>query len=261
VRTAPTQPDLPWLEPDTPLPAPERAWGPDTEAPGLLAAGADLSASRLLQAYREGIFPWFSRGQPVLWWSTDPRMVLQPAHLRLHRSLRQAIRRALRQSGLSLRVDQDFRDVMRACAGQHRPGQQGTWILPNMMTAYQDLHELGHAHCLALHQDGQLVAGLYWIDVGRAVFGESMFTTVTDGSKMALCTLALMCRRAGVGMIDCQQQTEHLAFMGAAPLPRAQFLAHIRGVRDEPPVPWATLGLYWRDLLHELVHPAPGTPP
>ncbi len=242
-------PALTWLKPGQPFPPVSNAWGAGSPAPGLLAATDGLDTDQLEQAYRQGIFPWYSRGQPVLWWSPDPRMVLQPEQFRLHRSLRQSLRRWLLRPGVALVFDRDFPQVMARCASQLRSGQAGTWIVPDIVQAYTGLHRRGLAHSAELWQDGQLVAGLYFVAMGRAVFGESMFTSVRDGSKMALSLLVSVARRHGVRMIDCQQNTRHLASLGAAELPRAQFLAHVRQAQDLPAIDWPRETLYWDALL------------
>ena len=242
-------PPLPWLEPGQAFPPVSMAWGTGSPAPGLLAAGAQLDAGQLEQAYRQGIFPWYSAGQPVLWWSPDPRMVLQPSRFRFHRSLRQSLRHWLARPGVELVFDRDFQQVMARCASQPRAGQSGTWIVPDIVRAYTGLHRRGLAHSAELWQDGQLVAGLYFVALGRAVFGESMFTTVRDGSKMALCLLVSVALRHGVGLIDCQQNTRHLASLGAAEMPRAQFLAHVRQAQALPAIDWPRETLYWDELL------------
>lgn len=248
MRTAPTQPDLPWLEPDTPLPAPERAWGPDTEAPGLLAAGADLSASRLLQAYREGIFPWFSRGQPVLWWSTDPRMVLDTQAFRFHRSLKKSLRSLLHAERLEIRMDSDFQRVIQACASTPRAGQKGTWITAPMVEAYIRLHQADLAHSVEAWIDGELAGGLYLVNLGGMVFGESMFAWRTDASKLALAALVAFCRAHGMRMIDCQQETSHLASMGARAIARERFIHHVQQGLPKPSPVWRFSPLYWTEL-------------
>ena len=242
-------PSLTWLQPGQPFPPVSQAWAADSPAPGLLAACAALDTDQLEQAYRQGIFPWYTQGQPVLWWSPDPRMVLQPDRFRLHRSLRQSLRRTLARPGVALVFDRDFPQVMARCASQQRPGQRGTWIVPEIVQAYTGLHQRGLAHSAELWDQGQLVAGLYFVALGRAVFGESMFTSVRDGSKMALSLLVSVARQHGVGMIDCQQNTRHLASLGASELPRAQFLAHVRQAQDQPAIDWARETLYWNALF------------
>ena len=245
---APKMPDLIWIQADEPLPSTHLAWDAQSPAPGLLAASHDLSATRLLEAYSQGIFPWFSEGQPVLWWSPDPRMVLQAQDFRFHRSLRQTMKRWLHNPGFSLTFDQDFSQVVRRCSAVPRPGQSGTWIVPAMVTAYEDLHRAGHAHSAEVWLNGELVAGLYFVALGHAVFGESMFTTVTDGSKMALASLVSVCLKHGITAIDCQQNTRHLASLGAQEIPRSAFLKGVQQARHMQPVPWAEQTLYWDAL-------------
>ena len=228
---------IPWLDSGTPFPDVSLALTGD--APGLLAAGADLSPQRLLAAYRRGIFPWFSEGQPILWWSTDPRMVLMTADFRVSDSLRKALRKvALSARGdgrWQLRFDGDFEAVMRACAAPRKDGP-GTWISEEIIAGYTGLHRLGYAHSSELWRDGELVAGAYGVSIGRMFYGESMFARVTDGSKIALAHLVHFLRSQGVAMIDCQQETAHLASLGAAPIPRAQFLAHLQSSIDHPQI-------------------------
>ena len=242
-------PPLAWLEPGEPFPPVSRAWASDSPAPGLLAGGRQLDADQLEQAYRQGIFPWYSLGQPVLWWSPDPRMVLQPQAFRLHRSLRQSLRHWLDQADVELVFDRDFAQVMARCAAQPRPGQSGSWIVPEIVQAYTALHQWGLAHSAELWHKGQLLAGLYFVALGQAVYGESMFTSVRDGSKVALCLLVSVARRHGVKMIDCQQNTRHLASLGAAEIPRCEFIEHIRQAQNLAPIDWARETLYWRELL------------
>jgi leucyl/phenylalanyl-tRNA--protein transferase len=225
------------------------AWGTDTDAPGLLAAGPRLDSDQLLQAYRQCIFPWFSEGQPVLWWSPDPRMVLAPAAMRIHRSLRQSLQQWLARPGVELVFDRDFREVMVRCAQQQRTGQKGSWIVPEIVEAYTGLHHQGLAHSAELRLDGELLAGLYFVALGHAVYGESMFTSVRDGSKLALCLLVSVARRHGVGMIDCQQNTRHLASLGAAEVQRTRFVAHMQQAQQLPAIDWARETLYWRELF------------
>ena len=246
---APSAPALAWLEPGEPFPPVAQAWGLDSPAPGLLAAGQQLDAPLLLQAYREGIFPWFSAGQPVLWWSPDPRMVLAPADFRARRSLRQSLRQWLAREGVELVFDRDFEEVMTRCAHQPRPGQSGSWIVPSIVQAYTGLHRMGLAHSAELRQHGQLLAGLYFVAMGQAVFGESMFTTVREGSKLALALLVSVARHHGVPLIDCQQNTRHLASLGAAQVPRAQFVAQMQAAQSRPAIAWTQETLYWHELF------------
>ena len=244
-------PPLTWLEPGDPFPPPSMAWGASSPAPGLLAASQALGADQLLQAYEQGIFPWYSPGQPVLWWSPDPRMVLDPQAFRFHRSLRQSLRRWTARPGTELVFDRAFAEVIGRCARQPRSGQTGTWIVPAIIEAYTALHHRGLAHSAELWQDGQLVAGLYFVALGRALFGESMFTTVSDGSKIALCLLVSVARHHGLRLIDCQQNTRHLASLGAAEIPRTEFLARVQAARQQPPIDWASETLYWQELSTE----------
>jgi leucyl/phenylalanyl-tRNA--protein transferase len=220
---------IPWLDIHTPFPDVSRAL--TDEAPGLLAAGADLSPARLLDAYRRGIFPWFSEGQPILWWSTDPRMVLMTDDFKISDSLAKAIRKVERSAATDgrwqLRFDSDFEAVMRACAGPRKDGP-GTWISDEIIAGYTGLHKLGYAHSSELWLDGELVGGAYGVSIGRMFYGESMFARVTDGSKIALAQLVRFLKARGVTMIDCQQETKHLASLGAAPISRTRFLAHVR---------------------------------
>lgn len=250
-----TEPDLPWIQDDEPLPPASQAWGHDSSAPGLLAAGQDLTAGRLIEAYGQGIFPWFSPGQPVLWWSPDPRMMLPVQQFRFHRSLRQSLKRHLLNPGFELCFDRDFAQVMQRCAQAPRRGQNGTWIVPEMIAAYKSLHRLGHAHSAEVWVDGQLVAGLYFVALGHAVFGESMFTTITDGSKLALAALVSACLQHAVPLIDCQQNTRHLASMGAHEITRAAFVQNLQAQRQHSDIDWARQSLYW-DALMALDTPA-----
>jgi leucyl/phenylalanyl-tRNA--protein transferase len=226
---------IPWLETNTPFPDVSHALTID--APGLLAAGADLSPQRLLIAYQNGIFPWFSEGQPILWWSTDPRMVLRTDQFRISDSLKKTLRRVERSMAeggrWQVRFDSAFEAVMRACAAPRRDGP-GTWISKDIIAGYTGLHAMGYAHSSEVWLDGELVGGAYGVCIGRMFYGESMFARVTDASKIALAYLVAFLRSHGVAMIDCQQETEHLASLGAAPISRAAFLEHVRSAIGEP---------------------------
>ncbi|MDX9874875.1 MAG: leucyl/phenylalanyl-tRNA--protein transferase [Spongiibacteraceae bacterium] len=189
------------------------------EPNGLLAWGGDLRPPRLLAAYRHGIFPWFEEGQPILWWSPDPRAVLTPRQLHISRSLR----RTLRRGRFQITFDRAFTAVMRGCAGRAE-----TWIGPAMVDAYMTLHELGHAHSVECWRDGELVGGLYGVALGRAFFGESMFSRATDASKVALVHLCGQLEEWGFAMIDCQVSNPHTLSLGARELPRQQFLQRLR---------------------------------
>ncbi len=220
-----------------------------SDAPGLLAAGGDLEVATLERAYRNGIFPWFSEGQPILWWSPDPRMVLKIANFRLHRSLRQVLKRFNNDSRCEIRFDSAFTQVIEACATTARRGQPGTWILPDMVLAYTRLHQAGIAHSVETWIDGKLAGGLYCVALGRAVFGESMFALETDASKIALAALVAFCRATGIDTIDCQQNTVHLASLGAAEVPREAFLAHILQAQRHQHADWHFTPLYWNHIL------------
>ena len=243
---------LPWLEPGDPFPSIECAWGPNDPAPGLLAAGGALDVSTLQSAYRVGVFPWFSEGQPILWWSTDPRMVLHASQLRLHRSLSKRLRQLLRERRLSIRMDHDFERVMVECARAPRQGQHGTWILPEMVRAYVALHRAGMAHSVETWIDDQLAGGLYCINLGAMVFGESMFSLRSDASKMALCALVAFCRDKHIELIDCQQDTAHLASMGATLMPRTTFSQHLQRTVGQRAPDWHFEPVYWNHLFPEL---------
>jgi leucyl/phenylalanyl-tRNA--protein transferase len=228
---------IPWLETNTPFPDVSQALTVD--APGLLAAGADLSPLRLLQAYKHGIFPWFSEGQPILWWSTDPRMVLYTDDFRISDSLRKTLRRIERSrhegGRWQVRFDSDFEAVMRACAAPRRDGP-GTWISEDIIDGYTGLFAIGHAHSSEVWLDGELVGGAYGVSIGHMFYGESMFARVSDASKVALAYLVAFLRSHGVRLIDCQQETGHLASLGAAPIARAAFLEHLRTAIRQPAI-------------------------
>lgn len=240
---------LPWLDPGDPLPDAALAWGDADPVPGLLAAGGSLDVASLLQAYGSGIFPWFSEGQPILWWSPDPRMVLQTADFRLHRSLRKTLAAFRASPGCEIRFDHGFETVISACSQAPRIGQSGTWILPEMVAAYGELNRAGHAHSVETWIDGRLAGGLYCVAIGRAVFGESMFTRRPDASKIALAALVAFCRHHGIAMIDCQQKTSHLASLGAREMPRQRFVSHVAHARREPGPRWRFEPVYWNELL------------
>jgi leucyl/phenylalanyl-tRNA---protein transferase len=229
---------VPWLAHDDPFPPVERALSALSGAPGLLAASSDLLPSRLIDAYQRGIFPWYSDGQPVLWWSPDPRMVLRPADFKVSDSLRKTLKRVMREPVWEIRVDHDFSAVMRACADTPREGQRGTWITPDVVDAYSSLHRSGRAHSIETWFDGERVGGLYGVSFGRMFFGESMFAHKTDASKIALSALVGHLRRHKIEMIDCQQNTSHLASLGGREIPRRAFVAHLRQSVGQPPIPW-----------------------
>ncbi len=217
---------IPWLAAGDRFPPVERALA---EPNGLLAAGGDLSAARLTEAYRNGIFPWYSEGQPVLWWSPDPRMVLFPPELKLSRSLRKRLKR----HDYEVRADTRFEEVMRECAAP-REGQSGTWITEDMIAAYTALHRAGRAHSVETWIGGELAGGLYGVALGRMFYGESMFTRAPEASKIALATLVRQLERWGYGMIDCQMPTTHLARFGASEIPRAEFMRKLATLVNYP---------------------------
>jgi leucyl/phenylalanyl-tRNA---protein transferase len=224
-----------WLSPQD---APE--WFPPLEQAleepsGLLAAGGDLSPQRLLAAYRRGIFPWYSPGQPVLWWSPDPRAVLFPEEFRTSRSLA----KRLRNAGFAPAVDRDFAAVIDGCAAP-RAASPGTWITSEMRAAYLELHRLGHAHSVEIRRAGSLVGGLYGVQLGGVFFGESMFSRERDASKAALAHLVMLARSHALAVIDCQLPSRHLASLGTRVIPRSQFQALLREHVRAPAPPLAS---------------------
>ena len=241
--------NLPWLEPGDPFPDAAQAWDASQPAPGLLAAGGALDVDSLHRAYSAGIFPWFSEGQPILWWSTDPRMVLFTREFKLHRSLRKSLTRFISDTRCELRIDTAFSEVIHACSHSDRPGQTGTWILPPMIHAYEAFHRAGYAHSVEAWIDGRLAGGLYCVCIGRAVFGESMFTRSADASKIALAGLIAFCLHHGIDVIDCQQNTQHLASLGAREITRTGFVAQVAQHAQKPSPRWHFDPVYWNGLL------------
>ena len=224
---------LPWLANDN-LEFPEISRALE-DPNGLLAVGGDLSPERLTEAYRRGIFPWFEDSQPILWWSPQPRMILLPEDIHISRSLRKVVRSDI----FRVTADTAFPDVVHYCA-QPRPGQDGTWITADMQLAYCALHRRGVAHSLEVWRDNDLVGGIYGVAIGRAFFGESMFSMVDNASKVALVSLAKQLQVWGFGFIDCQMETAHLASMGAKAVPRSEFqdlLMHYTKLKFDN-VPW-----------------------
>ena len=221
-----------WLRPGEPFPSVRQAL---RQPNGLLVAGGDLGIERLLEAYRHGIFPWFGDGEPILWWSPDPRMVLPPDALKVSRSLE----KTLRNKPFEVRFDTAFRAVMGACA-EPREGQAGTWITAGMIDAYCDLHQAGWAHSAETWIDGELAGGLYGVAIGSMFFGESMFTRARDASKIALVHLARRLQRHHFGLIDCQMATAHLASLGAREIPRTEFSQRVAELVNygDPPGCW-----------------------
>jgi leucyl/phenylalanyl-tRNA--protein transferase len=242
---------LPWLEPGQSFPPVETAWGPSDPAPGLLAAGGVLDVPTLIAAYSQGIFPWYSAGQPILWWSTDPRMVLHCRRFRLHRSLRKTLKTLLKTGRLEIRFDHGFERIIQACAHTRRAGQSGSWILPPMVQAYVRLHRAGMAHSVETWIDGELAGGLYCVNLGGMVYGESMFCRQSDASKIALAALVAFCRAHALPLIDCQQDTSHLASLGGELMPREAFCRHLRMALQHATPQWDFLPVYWEEILNE----------
>lgn len=223
------QKTITWLTPEV-----DREWFPPLdqaldEPEGLLAAGGDLSPARLLAAYRRGIFPWYSAGQPVLWWAPDPREVLEPEEFKCSRSLA----KTLRNRGFEVTFDRDFADVVAACAAR-REHSSGTWITPEMHAAYCELRTRGHAHSVEVRLEGNLVGGLYGVLLGQVFFGESMFSRERDASKVALAWLAQRALVAGLQLIDCQLPTPHLRSLGSKPLTRSEFSGRVARLTARP---------------------------
>ncbi|MGH1360127.1 MAG: leucyl/phenylalanyl-tRNA--protein transferase [Burkholderiaceae bacterium] len=251
-----------WVEPGEPLPDPLEACragqtdSPNTDSQqlwpaGLLAAGHDLSAERLIEAYRMGLFPWYSEGQPVLWWSPDPRMVLMTDQFKLRRSLVKTIRQWRRSRRYRVTLNHSFAAVMNACAAP-RENQDGTWITPEMFQAYNELHQLGNALSVEIWrlerqhaplESAELIGGLYGVSIGRMFFGESMFALERDASKIALASLVDLLRRHHMPMLDCQQNTGHLASLGAREITRDDFLCGIKHLVSEQSPDWSSMSI------------------
>ena len=253
-----------WIDDHQPLPPTALAMGADSDAPGLLAIGARVTPQRLQEAYAMGVFPWYSPGQPPLWWTPDPRMVLPVAEFKLSHSLRKTLRRFMRnaQAGrCEIRIDSGFCAVMQACAASPRDGQVGTWIVPEIIDAYCAWHAAalphggaasgpaGRPHSVETWIDGECVGGLYGVNLGRMFFGESMFARQTDASKIALAALVAFCRANHIDLIDCQQATEHLASFGAREIARSAFEQHLQRVLPQPPpLDWSYHPPLWAQL-------------
>ncbi|MFH0729219.1 MAG: leucyl/phenylalanyl-tRNA--protein transferase [Pseudomonadota bacterium] len=209
------------------------------EETGLLAVGGDLSRDRLLAAYKNGIFPWYSDDEPILWWSPDPRLVLYPHELKVHRRLT----RTMKTGDFIITFDTAFHEVMLGCAAPRRSKKAGTWIVPAMIGAYEHLHEAGYAHSVEAWREGELVGGLYGVSLGGCFFGESMFTRVRDASKVAFVTLVQYLSAHHFEMIDCQVITSHLVSFGAREISRRQFLKQLQAALKRPSMTGP-----WRDL-------------
>lgn len=241
---------LVWIDDDQPLPPTRLALGPGSEAPGLLAAGGRVTPARLEEAYRRGVFPWYSPGQPVLWWSPDPRMVLKTDDFHLSHSLRKTLRRFIRTPGCEVRIDSQFGRVIQACAGTPRDGQDGTWIVPAVMQAYAAWHRAGRVHSVETWFGDELAGGLYFVALGRMFFGESMFAHRTDASKIALAALVAFARTHGVALIDCQQNTGHLASLGAHEVSRDEFERHLALTSGAPDITnWTYDSAMWGQIV------------
>ena len=204
----------------------------EAEDDGLLAVGGDLSKERLLTAYRQGIFPWYEVGQPILWWSPNPRLVLFPEELKISRSLR----KVLRKHEFEIRFDSSFENVIKACADVRTKRGKGTWIIPEMQQAYTELHQEGYAHSVESWLNGELVGGLYGISLGQCFFGESMFSTISDSSKAALVALAEFSKQVGIKIIDCQISTKHLLSLGAREIDRQSCLRKLNQYLEKPDI-------------------------
>ncbi|HVG05280.1 MAG TPA: leucyl/phenylalanyl-tRNA--protein transferase [Burkholderiaceae bacterium] len=225
---------IPWLAPGQPFPPVQTA----LQSPnGLLAASAELTADRLLAAYPQGIFPWYSDEEPVLWWSPDPRMVLFSHELKVSRSFAKTLRKAAHDSAIELRIDTDFDAVIQACA-EPRGDDAGTWITDSVADAYMELHRRGLAHSIETWAGGRLAGGLYGVALGRMFYGESMFARAPDASKIALALLVRVMQNEQVRVIDCQQNTRHLASLGAREISRREFVAHLNASVRGAPINW-----------------------
>jgi leucyl/phenylalanyl-tRNA---protein transferase len=246
---------IPWLEIQTPLPPAAAAQPQNASLAGLVAAGGGLSVPRLVEAYNSGIYPWYSEGQPVLWWSPDPRMVLHVNEFKLHRSLRKTLQKFTATQGCEIKFDRVFERVIRHCATHERSGQPGTWIVEDMIQAYVALHHAGFAHSVETWKDGELIGGLYCVSIGQAVFGESMFALETDASKIALSALVAFGRHNNIKCIDCQQNTRHLASLGAREIARADFVEITHTSAKQNAMNWTFTPDHWNHLLQKA--PAP----
>jgi len=220
--------NISWLGANDAFPNPLYEFDPDPNVPGLIAVSERIYPGQLSTAYQLGIFPWYSDNQPVLWWSPDPRMVLKPTQFKCHPSFKKTIRHFLNDPSKQIVVDQDFGSVMRACATNVRKDQDGTWITHEIINAYTKLHEQQHAHSISVLDNGLLIGGLYCVNFGSIVFGESMFSRKPDSSKLALAALCAWCIENNIQMIDCQQETSHLKSLGASPMTRRDFLEKLQ---------------------------------
>jgi len=231
---------IPWLPPGSDFPPLEEALD---DPNGLLAAGNDLAPDTLISAYTRGIFPWYDPSQPVLWWTPNPRCVFRPGDFHISRRLG----RHLRNADLTFYLDRDFERVIDVCAAP-RDDDGGTWITPEMRAAYLRLHALGHAHCVTVFEDGELAGGLYGVQLGGVLFGESMFSTRTNGSKSVLALLWRLAPRLGIRLLDAQVESEHLMRLGAFLMPRVDFQRQLDAlITDTTPLPWPKVPIRWND--------------
>jgi leucyl/phenylalanyl-tRNA---protein transferase len=228
---------LSWVDPSDPLPDTSLALTLDEGANGLLAAGADLSPERLIEAYSKGIFPWFSKGEPVLWWTPAPRMVLMLDEFKISKSFRKDLQKALNNQAIQVVTNADFFGAMHACAAPRTPGT-GTWISEPMISAYGGLYAKGLAHSIHVMQNDRCVGGLYCVSLGKMIFGESMFSLVPGASKIALAALVGWLKRHQAVMIDCQQKTAHLASLGGKEIDRAEFESYVGKLIAQPRLAW-----------------------
>lgn len=241
---------IPWIAPHEPFPPVESAL---TDPNGLLCAGQHLHVHQLIDAYEHGIFPWYSENEPIVWWSPDPRLVLRPEQFKVSRSLRKQIHHFCANPNVEVVLDRDFAQVMRCCAAP-RATQAGTWITPQIMRAYGQLHAQRLAYSVEVWTQGQLVGGLYGVALGRMFYGESMFARQTDASKIALATLVQIARQERVALIDCQQETSHLKSLGAQTLSRKIFCNHVHNATRDAPIDWnAYAGRDLKPLLNSLL--------
>lgn len=238
---------LPFLQAHEAFPPVNQALGHNSPHPGLLAAGGVLDADTLEQAYARGIFPWYNQNSPILWWSTDPRMVLYPKAFKLHRSLRKTLRHFINNPQCHIRINSQFEAVMQHCAAP-RASQTGTWITDDIISAYTQLHQRGLAHSIETWVDDELVGGLYVVALGHAVFGESMFSKQANASKIALSALVCLCLAHDIQMIDCQQETEHMARLGAHAIQRKDFIAHVEHAKKHTAIEWQFYPNLWQQL-------------
>lgn len=249
-QAMPSQPlPLQWLAPGQDFPPIGQSWNKNSPAPGLLAAGGALDVDTLRHAYGQGIFPWFSKGEPILWWSPDPRMVLYVSEFRLYPSFKKTLEKFRNTVGCEIRMNSAFEQVTHACSTSLRAGQAGTWIVPEMRMAYGALHQAGLAHSVETWINDELVGGLYCVALGKSVFGESMFSRSPNASKIALAALVAFCRHHGIRQIDCQQNTPHLASLGAREICRGLFVQQVAaGLAQTAPL-WQFDAKYWQQLL------------